>query len=83
MDASDLQRAAAIPRSLYIGGAWQAPRSGRSAVTLDPGSGASLGEVAMAGEADVAAAVAAAREGFRGWRAVAPLERARILRRVA
>ena len=83
MDTSDPQRTAAIPRSLYIGGAWQAPRSGRFAVTLDPGSGASLGEVAIAGEADVAAAVAAAREGFRVWRAVAPLERARILRRIA
>ncbi|MGE5088180.1 MAG: aldehyde dehydrogenase family protein [Candidatus Levyibacteriota bacterium] len=83
MDAPDPQRTAAIPRSLYIGGAWQAPRSGRSAVTVDPGSGGSLGEVAIAGEADVAAAVAAAREGFRSWRAVAPLERARILRHVA
>jgi len=83
MNPSDPERAAAIRRSLYIGGAWQEPRSGRYEVTLDPGSGASLGEVALAGEADVDAAVAAAREGFRAWRTVAPLERARVLRRVA
>ena len=37
----------------------------------------------MAGEADVDAAVAAARRGFDAWRAVAPLERARILRAMA
>ena len=83
MDPSRTERIAAIRRSLYIGGAWQEPRTGRYETTLDPGSGGSLGEVAIAGGADVDAAVAAAREGFRTWRAVAPLERARILRRVA
>lgn len=39
--------------------------------------------VAQAGAADVDLAVAAAREGFRRWRDVAPLERARILRQMA
>ncbi len=83
MAPSHAERIAAIRRSLYIGGAWQEPCDGRYATTLDPGSGASLGEVAIAAGADVDAAVAAAREGFRTWRAVAPLERARILRHVA
>ena len=83
MAHSHAERIAAIRRSLYIGGAWQEPCAGRYGTTLDPGSGASLGEVAIAGGADVDAAVAAAREGFRAWRAVAPLERARILRHIA
>ena len=37
----------------------------------------------MADAADVAAAVSAARGGFAEWRAVPPLERARVLRRIA
>lgn len=48
-----------------------------------PGSGASLGEVADASARDVDAAVAAAREAFPGWRDTPPLERARLLRRMA
>ncbi len=83
MDPTLAERIASIRRSLYFGGAWQEPRTGRYGETLDPGSGESLGGVAIAGEADVDAAVAAARDGFRTWRTVAPLERARILRRIA
>ena len=70
-------------RDLYYGGAWHAPRSGRREATLDPGTGAALGDVAVAGADDVDAAVAAARSGFDAWRTVAPLERARVLRRIA
>jgi betaine-aldehyde dehydrogenase len=67
----------------YYGGAWHDPLSGRWHDTLNPSTGESLGRVAACGSADVGAAVAAARQGFLEWRAVAPLERARILRRVA
>ena len=70
-------------RDLWYGGAWHAPLGGRRAPTHDPGTGESLGEVAVAGEVDVDAAVAAARRGFDTWRAVVPLERARILREMA
>lgn len=70
-------------RGLWHGGAWHDARSGRSAETLNPSTGASLGKVAVAGSDDVDAAIAAARRGFAEWRAVAPLERARILRRIA
>jgi betaine-aldehyde dehydrogenase len=70
-------------RSLHYGGQWHEPLSGRYAETLNPGTGESLGRVAVAGDADVDAAVAASRRGFAEWRAVLPLERARILRRVA
>ncbi|MGE4326577.1 MAG: aldehyde dehydrogenase family protein, partial [Pseudodonghicola sp.] len=62
---------------LYYGNAWHAPQSGRTDPTFDPATGKVLAQVATAGEADVDAAVASARAGFRDWRDVAPLERAR------
>jgi betaine-aldehyde dehydrogenase len=70
-------------RGVYYGGSWHEPLSGRFAQTLDPSSGEPLGEVAVGGAADVDAAVAAARTGFHAWSAIAPLERARLLREVA
>jgi betaine-aldehyde dehydrogenase len=70
-------------RGVYYGGAWHDARSGRNSETLNPSTGASLGPVAIAGPDDVDAAIAAARRGFAEWRAVPPLERARVLRRIA
>src|SRR5258708_4922323 len=70
-------------RSCYYGGAWPAPPSRPRADTINPGTGESLGKVAEAGSADVDAAVAAARKAFKEWRNVLPLERARMLRRIA
>ena len=70
-------------RTCYYGGAWHAPKSGREADTINPGTGESLGRVADAGAADVDAAVAAAKAAFKEWRNVLPLERAKMLRRIA
>jgi betaine-aldehyde dehydrogenase len=70
-------------RGCYYGGAWHAPKSGREADTINPGTGESLGTVADAGAADVDAAVAAAKAAFKDWRHVLPLERAKMLRRIA
>src|ERR1041385_8305744 len=70
-------------RGCYYGGAWHAPPSGRFADTINPGTGESLGKVADGGAADVDAAVAAARAAFKEWRNVLPLERAKMLRRIA
>jgi betaine-aldehyde dehydrogenase len=70
-------------RTCYYGGAWHAPLSGRMVRTINPGTGESLGDVADGGAADVDAAVAAARDAFKEWRNVLPLERARMLRRIA
>src|SRR3954453_3385550 len=67
----------------YYGGAWHAPKSGREADTINPGTGESLGRVADAGAADVDSAVAAAKAAFKEWRNVLPLERAKMLRRIA
>ena len=70
-------------RDAYYGGRWHAPKDGRYVDTLNPGTGASLGRVADCGTADMDAAIAAAKAAFREWRRVPPLERARILKRVA
>ena len=50
---------------------------------MNPGTGESLGPVAVSGAEDVDAAVASAQRGFAEWRTVVPLERAKILRRLA
>ena len=85
MSARGNDRAIPLPahRDIYYGGAWHTPSAGHYADTISPGNGASLGRVAIGSAADVDAAVAAAARAFADWRDVAPLERARILRRVA
>jgi acyl-CoA reductase-like NAD-dependent aldehyde dehydrogenase len=50
---------------------------------LEPATEAVLEEVPRAGVEDVDRAVAAARAAFPGWRAVAPADRALLLRRLA
>src|SRR3954449_1350313 len=72
-----------VNRTCYYGGGGHAPKSGRQADTINPGTGESLGKVADAGAADVDAAVAVAKDAFKEWRNVLPLERAKMLRRIA
>ena len=68
---------------LFYGGGWHEAAGGRTTDSVSPATGRRLGAVADATAADVDAAVAAARVGFRAWRRVPPLERAKVLRRVA
>lgn len=70
-------------RDAYYGGKWHKPKSGGYIDSINPGTGESLGRVADASAADMDAAIASAKDGFREWRRVPPLERARILKRVA
>jgi betaine-aldehyde dehydrogenase len=70
-------------RDCYYGGRWHQPKSGRQADSINPGTGESLGPVADASAADVDAAVAAAKTAFDTWKNVLPLERAKLLRRIA
>src|ERR1700684_4500731 len=70
-------------RDAFYGGAWHAPKSGRHVDSLNPGTGESLGPVAECGAEDIDAAVAAAKKAFDGWRNTPPLERARLLKRIA
>ena len=70
-------------RGAYYGGAWHEPKAGRFIDTINPGTGLSLGKVSDGGAEDIDAAVAAAKAGYNEWRRVLPLERAKILRRIA
>jgi betaine-aldehyde dehydrogenase len=72
-----------VHRDPYYGGAWHKPKSARYADTISPGTGVSLGKVADGSAADAEAAIAAAKAAFREWRRVPPLERARMLRKIA
>ncbi len=66
---------------LYVGGDWL--EASEHFTTVSPRDEAPLAEVGQAGEADVAAAVAAAREAFPGWSGLPGSERAKFLFRIA
>ncbi|MDU8944548.1 aldehyde dehydrogenase family protein [Ovoidimarina sediminis] len=61
----------------YIGGGWTAP--GDTFESRNPATGAVLAEVSQGTEADVDAAVAAARKAFPAWSRRPGPERARVL----
>lgn len=69
--------------SLYIDGEWRPSASGATRVVTDPATEEVLGTIATATEADIDAALAAARAGFEVWRRVGPWERSRIMRAAA
>ena len=68
-----------------LGGEWMPRGDRRARAVIDPATGEVLTTVADATAADVDAAVATAVDAHadRRWRGLAPLERARILNRVA
>ncbi|WP_408898188.1 aldehyde dehydrogenase [Nocardioides sp. R1-1] len=70
---------------LFIGGAWRPPRSGEVAEVRNPATRELVGTAALAGPADVDAAVAAARASFDSgvWSRTSPEERAEVLLRAA
>lgn len=69
---------------LYIGGEWVAPRSGRVIESIDPSTEEVWAHVAEADEADVDAAVAAARAALSGpWKHVSQSRRGEMLHRLA
>src|SRR5574342_581064 len=69
---------------LFIGGKWEDARSGHTFETLNPATGERLAWVQEAGEADVDAAVQAARDAFeRGpWPRMSVAERSQVLHRI-
>jgi len=73
------------PRQVFIGGEWRAPSTSAAIDVIDSASEAVFLTVAEAGEADVEAAVAAARRAFDEgpWPRMAPQERAAYLVRGA
>jgi succinate-semialdehyde dehydrogenase/glutarate-semialdehyde dehydrogenase len=72
---------AAVPKQLFIGGAWRDGRDGGTIAVEDPATGQTLAEVADATTQDAIQALAAAHETFATWRDSAPRERGDILRR--
>ena len=71
---------AGTPTELFIDGKWSVG-SGGTLPVLDPSTGTAIGEVARAGDDDVARAVEAAASALPGWAATAPRERGEVLRK--
>ncbi|MDX2141478.1 MAG: aldehyde dehydrogenase family protein [Chloroflexota bacterium] len=68
---------------LFIGGAWIAPKSGRTIESRNPATGDLLAAFADAGTDDVDAAVKTARSAFASWGSAPGHERARVLYAIA
>jgi len=65
----------------FIGGKLVPGKSGKFAPVFNPATGEQTGSVPLANEAEMAEAVAAAKQAWPAWAATTPLRRARILNR--
>ena len=63
----------------FVNGAWMAPAAGQYFDTADPSTGEKIASVAQGSEADVDAAVKAARKALADWQGRTPHARARYL----
>ena len=72
-------------RPMLIGGEWLGSFTSGWKPTVNPADGKVIGEYAVAGEAEVNQAVAAARQAFEygNWNKVTPAQRAKLLWRIA
>jgi aldehyde dehydrogenase (NAD+) len=68
---------------LFIGGEFVDPAGGGSFATISPATEETLAEVALATEADVDRAVAAARKAYGAWQKLTGAERGKYLFRIA
>ncbi|HTZ91915.1 MAG TPA: gamma-aminobutyraldehyde dehydrogenase [Streptosporangiaceae bacterium] len=73
--ANDLQN--------FVGGQWTDLSYDKRADLIDPSTGEVFATAPVSGEAEVAAAVAAAADAFPGWRDATPAERSLALLRIA
>ena len=69
-----------MSRSLFINGQWR-PGHGPALTSIDPATGEPVWQESTAAEADVSAAVSAAREAFQDWADRPRAERVEALRR--
>ena len=67
----------------FIGGTWQKSDSRKTIDVVNPANGELLARTAAGNEADVNAAVAAARQAFDSWGKTGPIERQGILLEIA
>jgi succinate-semialdehyde dehydrogenase/glutarate-semialdehyde dehydrogenase len=72
---------AAVPKELFIAGAWRPAASGARLEVEDPATAKALCEIADADEGDAMAALNAAAEAQKDWGSYPPRERGEILRR--
>lgn len=70
-------------QKLFIGGEWVAAESGRTFAVTSPTTEQELGRVALAGDADVDKAVAAASAALPAWSRTTQAERSKALLRIA
>lgn len=72
------------PKLLLIDGAWVPSRAGEVFDAFDPATGKLLAKLSLGNEMDIDSAVAAARRAFDGpWRACKPIDRQKLLLRLA
>lgn len=69
--------------NLYIRGDWRPASDKATKPVTDPATEDSIGNIAVATEADIDEALSAAREGFNVWKRTGTWERAEKIRRVA
>ncbi|MFD2645241.1 aldehyde dehydrogenase family protein [Pseudomonas japonica] len=79
------QRFLGKPQRMFIGGAWLEASDGAVAAVIEPSTGGLLGSIPMGTAQDLDLAVRAARQQFDGgaWSQLKPLERERLIHRLA
>lgn len=87
MNLADIAAAAGlrtpVRHQLFIDGRFVDAESGETLATLNPHDNTVIADVAMAGQADVDKAVAAAEKAMPAWRRMSAMDRGRILLRLA
>ena len=68
---------------LHIAGEWRAGSGGQTLPILNPATGETLSQLAVATRDDLDQALAAAERGFQAWRKVSAFERSKVLRKAA
>ena len=69
--------------SMFIDGEWIGPEGRETFPVLNPATGETIADLPLASAADLDRALDAAQRGFAIWRAKAPDERARVMKKAA
>ncbi|AYN22529.1 NAD-dependent succinate-semialdehyde dehydrogenase [Alcaligenes aquatilis] len=69
--------------ALYINGQFLDGQGRQTQAVINPANGSSLGQLPLASQADLDAALDAAQAAFKSWRHSSPMDRSAILRKVA
>ncbi|QXR35903.1 NAD-dependent succinate-semialdehyde dehydrogenase [Alcaligenes aquatilis] len=69
--------------ALYINGQFLEGQGRQTQAVINPADGSSLGQLPLASQADLDAALNAAQAAFKNWRHSSPMDRSAILRKVA